>query len=83
MIAPVEGDDGWVLGAGRGFVHLALDGTLLTIAEASPAGTRMIDAACDPQGRFRAGTLADDQRQEAAPSTASILMAGSSRRSTS
>ena len=27
MIAPVEGDDGWLLGAGRGFVHLALDGT--------------------------------------------------------
>ena len=27
MIAPVEGDEGWLLGAGRGFVYLALDGT--------------------------------------------------------
>jgi sugar lactone lactonase YvrE len=60
MIAPVEGDDGWLLGAGRGFVHLALDGTLRTIAEVAPAGTRMNDGACDPQGRFWAGTLADD-----------------------
>jgi sugar lactone lactonase YvrE len=60
MIAPVEGDDGWLLGAGRGFVHLALDGTQRTIAEVAPAGTRMNDGACDPQGRFWAGTLADD-----------------------
>ena len=60
MIAPVQGDDGWVLGAGRGFVHLALDGTWQTIAEVAPAGTRMNDGACDPQGRFWGGTLADD-----------------------
>jgi sugar lactone lactonase YvrE len=60
MIAPVEGDDGWLLGAGRGFVHLAPDGTQRTIAEVAPAGTRMNDGACDPQGRFWAGTLADD-----------------------
>ena len=33
MIAPVEGDDGWLLGAGRGFVYLAPDGTQRTIAE--------------------------------------------------
>ena len=60
MIAPVEGDGGWLLGAGRSFVHLAPDGTHRTIAEVSPAGTRMNDGACDPQGRFWAGTLADD-----------------------
>ena len=60
MIAPIEGDEGWLLGAGRGFVHLAPDGTHRTIAEVSPAGTRMNDGACDPQGRFWAGTLADD-----------------------
>ena len=60
MIAPVDGDDGWLLGAGRGFVALALDGTLRTIAEPAPAGTRMNDGACDPQGRFWGGTLADD-----------------------
>jgi sugar lactone lactonase YvrE len=63
MIAPVQGDDGWLLGAGRGFVYLALDGSHRTIAEVAPAGTRMNDGACDPQGRFWAGTLADDHRQ--------------------
>ncbi len=60
MIAPIEGDDGWLLGAGRGFVHLATDGTRRTIAEVAPPATRMNDGACDPQGRFWAGTLADD-----------------------
>ena len=60
MIAPIQGDDGWILGAGRGFVHLALDGTQRTIAEVAPAGTRMNDGACDPQGRFWGGTLAND-----------------------
>jgi sugar lactone lactonase YvrE len=60
MIAPVDGDDGWVIGAGRGFVYLAPDGAQRTIAEVAPAGTRMNDGACDPQGRFWGGTLADD-----------------------
>jgi sugar lactone lactonase YvrE len=59
-IAPIDGDDGWLLAAGRGFVHLRPDGSRRTIAEVAPAGTRMNDAACDPQGRFWAGTLADD-----------------------
>ena len=63
MIAPVEGDGGWLLGAGRGFVHLAPDGTHRMIAEVSPTGTRMNDGACDPQGRFWAGTLADDHHE--------------------
>ena len=36
MIAPVDGDGGWLLGAGRGFVYLAPDGTHRTIAELSP-----------------------------------------------
>jgi sugar lactone lactonase YvrE len=60
MIAPIEGDGGWLLGAGRGFVYLAPDGTHRTIAEVSPGGTRMNDGASDPQGRFWGGTLADD-----------------------
>lgn len=59
-IAPIEGDDGWLLAAGRGFAHLAPDGALRSIAEVAPDGTRMNDAACDPQGRFWAGTLAHD-----------------------
>jgi len=63
MIAPIEGDDGWLLGAGRRFVHLAPDGTHQTIAEVSPPGTRMNDGACDAQGRFWAGSLADDHHR--------------------
>jgi sugar lactone lactonase YvrE len=38
-----------------------VDGTLLPVAEeVAPDGTRMNDAACDPEGRFWAGTLAHD-----------------------
>ena len=61
-ITPIEGDDGWLLAAGRGFVHLLPDGNDRPIAEVAPAGTRLNDAACDPQGRFWAGSLADDHR---------------------
>ena len=60
MISPVHGDNGWVLGAGQDFVYLAPDGAQRTIAQVAPAGTRMNDGACDPQGRFWGGTLADD-----------------------
>ena len=59
-IVPVEGDEGWVLAAGRAFVHLSLDGSLRPLAQVAPPGTRMNDGACDPQGRLWAGTLADD-----------------------
>lgn len=59
-IAPIEGDEGWLLAAGRGFVHLLADGSLRTLAEVAPPATRMNDGACDPQGRFWAGTMADD-----------------------
>jgi sugar lactone lactonase YvrE len=59
-IAPVQDDDGWLLAAGRGFVHLSPDGSLRPFAEVAPEGTRMNDAACDPQGRLWAGTVAHD-----------------------
>jgi len=59
-IAPIESDEGWVLAAGRGFVHLRTDGSHHMFAEVTPEGARMNDAACDPQGRFWAGSLADD-----------------------
>jgi sugar lactone lactonase YvrE len=61
-IAPIQGDEGWLLAAGRGFTHLSPDGSLRTLAEVTPAGTRMNDGACDPQGRFWAGALANDHR---------------------
>jgi sugar lactone lactonase YvrE len=59
-VAPVQDDQGWLLAAGRGFAYLSPDGSLRPLAEeVAPAGTRMNDAACDPQGRFWAGTKAD------------------------
>jgi sugar lactone lactonase YvrE len=61
-IAPIDGDDGWLLAANRGFLHLSPDGSLHPLGEVTPEGTRMNDAACDPQGRFWAGTKADDHR---------------------
>ena len=61
-ITPIADDEGWLLAADRGFTHLAVDGSLRTLAEVAPAGTRMNDAACDPRGRFWAGTVADDAR---------------------
>jgi sugar lactone lactonase YvrE len=63
MVAPIDGDEGWLLGAGRDFVHLTPEGRHRTIARVSPPGTRMNDGACDPQGRFWAGTLADDHHE--------------------
>jgi sugar lactone lactonase YvrE len=61
-IAPVENDEGWLLAAGQGFAYLSADGALRPIAEVAREGTRMNDAACDPQGRFWAGTKAHDNR---------------------
>ncbi len=60
-IAPIHGDDGWLLAAGRGILHLAPDGSTTAVAtDVTPPGTRMNDAACDHHGRFWAGTMADD-----------------------
>jgi sugar lactone lactonase YvrE len=59
-IAPVQDDEGWLLAAGRGFFRLSPDGSWRSIAEVAAAETRMNDAACDPQGRFWAGTVAHD-----------------------
>ena len=61
-IVPVDGYEGWVLATGRGFAYLSPAGDVRPIAEVAPPGSRMNDGACDPQGRFWAGTLADDFR---------------------
>ncbi len=61
-IAPIEGDEGWLLAANRGFIHLAVDGGTHHLADVTPDGTRMNDAACDPVGRFWAGSKAHDNR---------------------
>ena len=59
-IAPVHGDEGWLLAAGRGFAYLTSEGSVRPLGEVAPDNTRMNDGACDPRGRFWAGTLADD-----------------------
>lgn len=59
-VAPVTGG-GWLLAAGRGFRHLAADGALTALVDTEPAGARMNDAACDPQGRLWAGSMAEDK----------------------
>jgi sugar lactone lactonase YvrE len=61
-IAPVSGDDGWLLAAHRGIAHLSAGGALHPLAVVAPDDARMNDAACDPQGRFWAGTMAHDHR---------------------
>ena len=58
-VAPVAGG-GWLLAAGRGFRHLAPGGELTALLDTEPDGVRMNDAACDPQGRFWAGSMAAD-----------------------
>jgi sugar lactone lactonase YvrE len=53
---------GWILAAGRGQSALAPYGMTTPLAELEPAGNRMNDGACEPQGRFRAGSMALDER---------------------
>lgn len=58
----VAATGGWLLAAGRGFRHLAPDGTLTALLDTEPADVRMNDASCDPQGRLWAGSMAADHR---------------------
>ena len=64
-VAPRAGG-GWVLAAGRGFSLMAADGEVTPLAEVEPAGNRMNDGACDPQGRFWAGSMEFEARPGAA-----------------
>ena len=61
-VAPVAGG-GYVLAAGQGFVFVDEAGSVHELAqpEAGRADVRMNDGACDPQGRFWAGTMAYDE----------------------
>ncbi|MEA2178863.1 MAG: hypothetical protein QOG77_2160 [Solirubrobacteraceae bacterium] len=60
--APAAGD-GYVLAAGTGFLFADTSGTVCELAqpEAGRDDVRMNDGACDPQGRFWAGTMAHDE----------------------
>ena len=54
---------GYVMAAGPGFLHLDRWGVVHELAqpEAGRTDVRMNDGACDPQGRFWAGTMAYDE----------------------
>jgi len=60
--APVAGG-GYVLAAGQGFLFVDDDGSICQLAqpEAGNPDVRMNDGACDPEGRFWAGTMAYDE----------------------
>src|SRR3984885_4035891 len=60
--APAAGG-GYVLAAGPGFLHVDDAGGIRELAqpEAGRTDVRMNDGACDPQGRFWAGTMAYDE----------------------
>lgn len=61
-VAPAAGG-GYVLAAGTGFLFADAAGGVRELAqpEAGRDDVRMNDGACDPQGRFWAGTLAHDE----------------------
>jgi sugar lactone lactonase YvrE len=60
-VAPVVGG-GYVLAAGTGFLFFDDAGVVeLAQPEAGTSHVRMNDGACDPQGRFWAGTMALDE----------------------
>jgi sugar lactone lactonase YvrE len=61
-VAPVAGG-GYLLAAGQGFLFVDDSGSVRELAqpEAGQADVRMNDGACDPQGRFWAGTMAYDE----------------------
>jgi sugar lactone lactonase YvrE len=60
--APAVGG-GYLLAAGPGFLHVDDAGAIRELAqpEAGRTDVRMNDGACDPQGRFWAGTMAYDE----------------------
>jgi sugar lactone lactonase YvrE len=61
-VAPVAGG-GYVLAAGQGFLFVDEGDAVRELAqpEAGHLDVRMNDGACDPQGRFWAGTMAYDE----------------------
>lgn len=65
-VAPLADQaDAWIAAAGRGIAVIQADGPLEWLAHIEPAGNRMNDGACDPAGRFWAGSMAFDGRRGA------------------
>lgn len=64
IVPAPDGDDGWLVAAGRGFHHLGRDGGLTPIADVLPEDgvrRRMNDGKLDRFGRFWAGSMAFDK----------------------
>ena len=76
-VAPAK-DGGYVVAAGQGYVYIAPGGSVRDLAqpEAGNDAVRMNDGACDPQGRFWAGTMAYDET----PGAGTLLPARARRR---
>ncbi|MEV5695275.1 SMP-30/gluconolactonase/LRE family protein [Micromonospora globbae] len=56
-VAPLAADGaGWIVAAGRGFRHVTADGHVRPLRDVAAPGTQMNDGACDPSGRFLAGS---------------------------
>ena len=63
-VVPAGTGDGWLAAAGHGFVRIAADGRISELAQpaaGSAVPMRMNDGACDPLGRFYAGSMAMDK----------------------
>ena len=60
-----DASGGWLLACGRGLSALAADGAVSPLLDLEPPHSRMNDAACDLQGRFWAGSMAEDEREGA------------------
>ena len=71
-VAPATGG-GYVLAAGPGYLFIDDAGAVRELAqpEGDRTDVRMNDGACDPQGRFWAGTMATTSRRAPGPCTAS------------
>ena len=55
-VAPIDGDEGWLLAAGRRFLHLSLDRSLRPVTDdVAPSGVRMNDAGMRSAGPVLGG----------------------------
>jgi len=63
-VVPEHAGDGWIAAAALGFVRVGADGRLTELAQPAAGSARpmrMNDGACDPAGRFWAGSMAVDK----------------------
>lgn len=64
-VAPIAGrSDTWIAAAGTGIAVIGAEGSLDWLdrpEDGGPVATRMNDGACDPHGRFWAGSMAYDE----------------------